>query len=451
MTSRSLQRGVPNVVSAATLFPVYLSFGSLLLFRIRSYTEAAEAQLDASSLHKVAAVILIFGYVGSVLLSRGLSRRWPATIVFFSGYLFVGILSLQRSEHLAYSGWKLAELGSVLLVALYVLRVSRGDPVFATRAYRAWLGYLSLLLVSALVSAIVLPEEALRFPVSEETAQAYGDPLLPIQLWGVLVQINPNSLGAAAAILLFVQVMTWLEVPGERTLRRLVWICVVAGVLILAQSRTAWLGFAIALVVGLAGSPAIRRGTKAFAAAAAAVAVLAGATYVQAYVTRGASAEHLAKLSGRTEWWTVAIREVLNADALGQLLGLGFMSANRSLLANRLGTEAATLHSDYIDALVSTGFVGVGLFIGAIAAFTWLVAALYRRRIRSPLRTQITGIACILGVRSVTGTTFAVHNHFILGYVLLAVLCFELLRRAERIRPQPAEVIASPAPAGEAP
>jgi len=54
-------------------------------------------------------------------------------------------------------------------------------------------------------------------------------------------------------------------------------------------------------------------------------------------------------------------------------------------------------------------------------------------RARTPLRPELVGIVCILTVRSFTGTTFAVHNGWLAGLMLIAVVASvtSRVRRAE--------------------
>jgi hypothetical protein len=410
--------------------PIHLAFATLLLFRARTFEEATT--VDLLTVHRVIALPLAIFFAGGYLALRGMPRRWPRAFVFFAAYIGIGTVSATLSPLSVYSYWKLTEMLMVLAVGLYVLRVSQLRPEFAAEAYEAWLAFMSVLVVAAIVGAVLLPGDALKPPVSEETLQEYGAPLLPVQLSGVLLTVNPNSLGAMAALLLLVNVgRHWATPHGPRRGRgrRLVWIGLLAGVLVLAQSRTAWIGLAVATMTALWFSGRLSVPKKLLAFGTVAAALVLSFERVSAYLTRGTSLEHLAALTGRAAWWRTAVGEVLNADLLGQLFGLGFMTANRRILSEHFASDAASLHSDYVDALVSAGLVGAFCLAMAVLA---LVAAV-RAPSRLP-RGELVGVVSILVVRSFTGTTFAIHNLFIPALVFIPVLCAAYRAPARRPR-----------------
>ncbi|WP_242354770.1 O-antigen ligase [Anaeromyxobacter sp. SG64] len=415
-------------VISTKFLPLLLLFASLLLFRSRSFAEATE--IDLLTVHKVIALPFAILFAGGYLVLRGPPRRWPAALSFLAVYICVGIISTGLTSRSPYSLWKLSELVMVLVVGLYVLRMSRSRPEFASEAYELWLKFLGVLVVAALVGALMFPGDALKAPLTEESLELYGKPILPIQLFGVLLTVNPNSLGAMAAILLVVAMARFRDsCSGTRRVWRMLWIGALVAVLVLAQSRTAWMGLGAALVAGIWLARRASRAAKALALASLAASATYASAYIYAYMTRGVSTEQLSNLSGRAAWWSAAFQAFLDADFLGKTFGLGFMVANRTILSTQFGSDAGSLHSDYVDALVSTGVVGTIALIIAACAF-----ALSVRNASPYQRAELAGIVCILGVRSFTGTTFAIHNHFLPALVLIPVLTEAMQKARTRVR-----------------
>jgi len=139
------------------------------------------------------------------------------------------------------------------------------------------------------------------------------------------------------------------------------------------------------------------------------------------YLTRGVDAERLATLSGRTIWWETAILEYGSAGVVEKLIGMGFATASRNILSDKLGAEgAATLHSDYIDALVSSGALGFVMILLIMFGLLWKA---YRHAVKSgdAIAMEILGVVVILMVRSFSGTTVASHNVFLILLFSIAV------------------------------
>ncbi|HEX8909751.1 MAG TPA: O-antigen ligase family protein [Anaeromyxobacteraceae bacterium] len=406
--------------------PVGLLFVSQLMFRERNFSEALSTPVDAWNVHRTVAVVLAAAIAGLYLAARGVPRRWPPALAFFACYLAVGVISLVHSSQLLYSCWKLTELLAALLVALYALRQSAADPSFAGRCYDLWLLFVRLLVATAILGALVDPSAALTPPMSDELAAGFsGRPLLPVQLYGVLFIVNANTLGVLAAVLLFTDVMSALE-ERRASLFRTLWLLADAVVLVLAQSRTAWAASAVAAVLAVLFSRGIRPSRRFAVASAASLAILLARGYVVAYLTRGTTVEHMSALTGRTEWWGTAIDVVNGAPLFQRLTGLGFVSANRTILATLLDHGgAATLHSDYVDALVSTGYLGMGALALAVLAFC---VSVFRAawRDRGPRAFQFGSLTAILVVRSFTGTTFAIYSDLVVAFLLVAVRVYVL-------------------------
>ncbi len=315
------------------------------------------------------------------------------------------------------------------MLSLYVLTLSKGTPLLSYKFYEICLLFLKFMLIVTAIGALIYPSEAIRSPLSEDSMAVYGTPLLPYQIFGTILQVNPNSLGAMSAILLFVYAHRFML--GNRSSGVVLWVLFSLTFLILSQSRTAFIGLFCALAVTLIVDPNQRRTTKSFLIFIFALFLTASANVFVEYLTRGVDQERLATLSGRMIWWEVAIEEYLNADMLAKIIGMGFATASRTILDSKLDQGgAATLHSDYIDALVSTGMVG-SMTLLIIMAVLLTEGYKYAKNVRDPIAIEMLGIIIILLVRSFSGTTIATHNFF-----LILIFSIAVYLQIEKSRPQ---------------
>ncbi|OPY00578.1 MAG: hypothetical protein A4E60_02208 [Syntrophorhabdus sp. PtaB.Bin047] len=406
--------------SLRVTIPVLLVFASLILFEMREFDQAIQRPIDAANFHKVMALVVVFLYLFLYLSMRGLPRRWGGFHIGYMLYILLGVASsIVYSQLRAFSFWKIFEVSCVFLLSLYVLSACQRDPSLRERFYDLCLSFLKFILIVTLAGAIVNPAEAFRVPISEESMRMYGTPVLPYQLFGVLIQVNSNSLGAMAAILFFTY--TCRLATGNSNVIAWLWLLISIVFLVFSQSRTAFLGLFSAYVFTITANTVQRRGTKIVLMVLLVSFVILVTSVIGEYFTRGMHLERLAVLTGRMVWWETAIVEYLHAGPLAKTIGLGFMSANRSVLSERLDAGgAATLHSDYIDALLSTGIVGTGIVLIVMAV---LLVKVYRRvrQTRSIISVEMLGVVVILCVRSLTGTTIASHNIFLVMLFSVAV------------------------------
>lgn len=409
-----------------------LVFASLILFKTRDFEEAVANPLSATNLHKVIAVVFAIGYFSIHLLMRGIPRRVSQFQAGYLVYIALGITSsLIYSQEKIYSIWKILEVSSVLLLSLYVSSTCLKRPSASNDFYEICLAFLKFLMVVTAIGALIYPSEAFRSPLSEGSLAVYGTPLLPYQLFGTLIQLNPNSLGAISAILLFVYARRFVD--GSRRLSVVTWMLLSTAFIILSQSRTAFAGLLAAFAVTVYADRNQRAITKIFLALVGILSIASISGLLVQFLTRGVDLERLATLSGRMVWWEVAIREYLNADALAKLIGMGFVSASRTILSEKLDQGgAATLHSDYIDALVSTGAIGVLTL--SLIMFTLLINAYKQvKSSRSVIAIEMLGIVVILFIRSFTGTTVATHNMFLVLIFSIAVYLQVSARQKTRL------------------
>jgi len=421
------------------LLPAYLVFISLLLFSGRSIGEASTNPITLANFHKVAAIGLLLFLLAIYFLRKGLPRNWPKGLVFFGCFIVVSVIStFLYSPWVLFSLWKSMEILAVFGVALFVLHKSRSDGSIIERYYEAILLFFKFLLITVLAGLILFPDEAIQMPLSDKAFTGYQEGVIPYQLFGVIIQINPNSIGMIAAILLYICIVRIMSSDRKSRLKKIIEIMLLLTILVFAQSRTAWIAFLLSGVFAMVIFASRKKKIIALIVifSVGTVTYLNKATLYQ-YMTRGMSETRVMQMSGRINMWDVAIKRFDATDLENKIFGLGYMYANRMILATELGAEdRATLHSDYIDALISNGWSGLAaLILSILYALRNILVGLIRPLQANPRFLELGGILIILVVRSITGTTFASHNHFLVLFLIIIVYVeFELQRTSRSSR-----------------
>jgi len=413
------------------LLPAYFMLVSLLLLAKRDFGDAVESPLELSNIHKVLAIGTAILLVSAHFVMRGVPRSWSSVQVAYLGYIGCAVMSsLLFSPWLLYSMWKVTEIFCVLVVSVYLLGIARRDSRSAIDYYELCLDFFRFLLITVAIGVVLFPGDAIGPPVGEETVRALGEPFLPYRVTGVIVEVNPNSIGAMAAVLVFVSLVRIVFVRSRPM--HWVWLVISGAFLVFAQSRTAWVGLIGALVVTVLFSRSLSWSKRVFGLVllGAAAVVLSEIFYL--YFTRGLPEDRLVGLTGRALWWEVAIREFLRAEPLRQILGLGYQTASRLSLEAELGWVVTTLHSDYVDALLSTGVAGLLLLVMAVALLGRDLNRIRHRCTSQTFVTELIGVVIILVVRTVANTTIASHNLFLPLFFAVAI-CAALMSRAEAI------------------
>lgn len=421
-----------------SMLPVYLVFVGLVLFTTREYGQAAQSPIELSNLHKVAANCVAGLMLAVYFMRRGFPRNWVDSQKYYLVFLLAAIAStLAYSTNVLYSTWKIFEALLAFLLSLFILSRARCNPKVAFDFYETTLGFARFILAVTVLGVLVLPTVAIRSPLSAESLAAFGTPILPYQVYGSIIQVNPNTLGALSAVLVVVHGRRFLQ--GNRHVPNVIWLLLSTAFLVFSQSRTAWAGLLAAFLATLALSPRIHATKKTLIALLILTFAFTFLSSIYDYLSRGVGVDRLLTLSGRVGWWEAAAGEFLTADFLGKTIGLGFMTANREILTSEFDAGAAsTLHSDFIDALVSTGVVGFAMICLALFATVWRTWRLVGRE-RGELPLELLGVLLILAVRAFTGTTVASHNVFLVMFfavsVLVGILHRESLHVARRSAP----------------
>lgn len=412
------------------LLPAFFLFLALLLFGKRTLEEAQSSPLSFENINK------LVGLAGALIIpwSYFLRQRRlvvPPSVGWFVLYTCVCLLSsIFYSQWVVYSSWKAAELVAVVSVTIYIAALAKKKPDVALMYYEACLRFFGLIIVLTLVGLLIDPAGALTPPVSDAAVEAFGEPVVPYQLYGrTVIVVNPNSLGAMAAILTYVYTIRWFS--GASSFKAGCWLLACLGVFLLAQSRTAWVGFCVAILWYVLFSANPSRSLRFRLILTLVGVVLVGSGFFASYLTRNQGVEQLQGMSGRALWWQIAWVKFQEASLDEQLFGLGFMTANRTIVSDAIGYSVSSLHSDYADALISSGYLGIGFLV--VFIFSSLGGVFALRRSRTCLVAELIGICLILCVRSFTGTTFAIFNYFLPLFLAIIVVCGVVARTTVRL------------------
>lgn len=224
-------------------------------------------------------------------------------------------------------------------------------------------------LAAGLLAAVVLPDIAVQ-----RNYLGSWIPGLKVRLWGL--GSNANSIGPLA-LLYFV--LEWLQ-PTPQRWRRWSAVAVAGAVLLLAQSKTAWVaGFALALVLLVHRYARAPRGGLRLGfviVALLSVAALVGALWAVSDILlvrlgSGRIGSDVATLTGRLQIWQVAIDTWLANPWFGY--GPDVWGPVHRF---RIGMPSAfSAHNQFLDSLSRAGLFG---FVALLAYLVLLSAAAWR-------------------------------------------------------------------------
>ncbi len=397
-----------RIVGVAWLLLVVSTF----VWRGRT-TEALNANpLDSAALVRVGCVGLAALLLVAYLLRAPRGVGLPPAVKLFVAYVAVALVAGVGSPQPLIATYRACELavGVLALVA-----VGCSPPQIWRRALDLVLACLAAVMVVAWVEAAAMPHRAWE--------QVHG--VVPWALIVAMPSFSSNSLGEYGAIL----AVFGLGSLGTR--RR--WVSVAAAslgfaTLIATQYRTGVIAFVAALTFVLWRRRNV--GVVVAIVAAAALVVASG----QAGVLRGrvevafarGNASTVRTLDSRSIYWNAARPAIRERPILGWGLNVG----TRRVLSSLGLQQTSTIHSTWFEALLGTGLVGAAMLAAAYLAL--LVAAL---RCRGPDGAAAGGIAIVLLIRSLTGSTVELFdvNTLLFGAVALATAPAAVLARSVRI------------------
>jgi hypothetical protein len=262
---------------------------------------------------------------------------------------------------------------------------------------------------SVLLGSLIAPGRAL----------AYG------RLSGVIWPMGPTQVAQYAAVAAGVIVVLWLArlLSGRVTLMGLIPAVII---LLLAHTRTALVGLAAGLLVaGLSLFTVNARVRKFFAAGAAAVSigVITVAGVVTTWLARGESAQGLASLSGRTNFWALVVH--VPRTRFQDIFGFGLSNGS---------VNGLPIDSNWLSSYMQEGLLGV--LVGATILVFLLVTAFFQPPgVRRALALFLVTY-CMLA--SFTEDTFSDVTTYLLSLTVAASLLVGPLARRADYRAVPA-------------
>jgi O-antigen ligase len=296
-----------------------------------------------------------------------------------------------------------------VMLALFALTASLirsifrepGNQLLALKSVFDWNWLLLfLLLVSVYVGLLAWPEYGIA---RGWEGQPMG--LLGFAITGAFPAIASNGVGQLGAILGIVALVRILLKPRAEIVYMLLFmLCLLT--LVLAQSRSAILGFSVAVVAVLLADRRFKLLLTLSAGSACAILVLGYGPTIYEFLMRGQDEQQFGTLTGRTEAWEVSFKAISE----NWLTGYGANVGGRHIMQSALGYGWSSVHSTYVETLLDTGLVGITLLlVGLGATWYWLFRVrsyVVRNLVGRLLWFESLGVLCVLSIRSVFTLTF---------------------------------------------
>ena len=409
-------------------------FVSFLGFRKRTASEAYSNPVDSAASLRI---LLVFG-VGAILLVQLIMRRlnWLNSLItgipgVLTWFALVCMLSTIWSVYWEWTLYKACEYSvDVAMLAVMVLVIKNSEQM------KTWFEW-TWLLYGALLCVIwfwvpVDPSDALSNHL-EYGEQGIG--LIGVQLQGLFPDVSSNDIGQHGAVMATVALARLL--PCTRKRKNLVWYLALFGfgcvTMLFAQCRSAVMGFALAVFCIFLFSRRVVQGAIIVVTGAITSVVSGMGRLAYEYMQRGQSTAQLTSLSTRVGWWSVAWEKFTDHP----LTGLGAWAAGRFGVLAKLGYKmTASMHSDWVEIIVGTGFWGI-IPIMVVMVWTWWVLIRFIRNknadgVYADLCLEAIGVLSVLTIRMFFMTELSWHaplSFFVpIGYA-------EYLRRRTRYLP----------------
>jgi hypothetical protein len=418
-------------------------FISGLVFRQRTAAEDMSTPADSAALFRV----VLMAAVGVALLAALLLRRVEWLRSAFTGIIGVllwfdlmTLLSTIWSVYWQWTFYKAVEYGvdvCMLAAAMYASKTTADYKKFFD-----WTWFLyGVMLLNVWFGCVWDPQAALS---KSGVFGEQGVPGLGVWLQGVIPDVSSNQIGEYAACLTVVALCRLLPMNRKRENTTWYLFLFVASfvTVIFAQTRSAIGGLGVAIFLIYLLSSRVLQGAMIVCSSLFMVIVTGYGDYIFDYLKRGQSASEMESLSGRLEWWEVALRQV----AMYPFTGLGMWAAARFGVLAKLGfTQTATIHSDWIEIIVGTSAWGVIPVIILLTMSWWI---LIKNTISTRLNMEDRQLAyeglavlTVVSIRMFFGTDLSLHPpcHF---FVALGAAEFlrRKLKRREGWKQLPAQV-----------
>jgi len=395
VVSRRALRGVLFVE-----VPVLLLLASSLVWRIRTTDDIAADPLDAAGQIRVGCVGLagLLALTALVWPARTETRagRTPLPFRLYGAYVLVVFAGAPLSVQpllTAYRGVELATAVLVLLAARQSLGVA-AIPRIGSALYWS----LVALVGTVWAGVLLFPTLAVQ-PLLNEAAP------VPWNIQGVYPSIASNGVGTLGVTLTIWSLARARPGAAGRPLPpALAYGLAGVGVVTLgaSQYRTGYGALAVGVGVLLALRNRRMLVVAILLGAAVWLAFLGPELLKQAepFLLRGQTTQEARGLTSRVEWWEASIPVWQKSP----LVGRGLLTGTRFEVLARLGLrDTGGIHSTWVEVLVGTGLIGLGLLLAsaAVSMRRAVTLALSPGGAVLPLL-----LLTVMLVRSVTGNTF---------------------------------------------
>jgi O-antigen ligase len=402
-------------------------------FLIWGIGEVAQGTLgNYKNWYRILLVLIAAGASTLVLLrqSSRIQNAMSLPLLLFLAYGTVALISsLYVPMNSFYSMWKAFEvIVDVLLIAAILSYRNQHD--FSLTPYRIIVTLFFVLIATYCVEAALFPSKAFI------PSRGY----IPVIMQGVLPVMQQNALAFLSSVVTFFAICRTLSTPHGKTRLLAILVALVAfGTLVLAQSRTSFVGLFVAVTIYLLFD---RRIALLIFVAFLAIMVLLTSTVSDVayrYLLRGQDEHLLMSLSGRTHGWEVAWAMFKESPILGH----GFAAAARTDILGISG--ASTLHGSIFDVLVGVGLLGLIPWTAAILITAARLLRLsfsrhpwFRTRQGRVAQAEMVGLLSLLVVRSLTSSGLAMHDYTFMLFLSIVAYVTATNHRLRQSQPAPA-------------
>jgi hypothetical protein len=390
----------------------FVLFFSGLVLRQRTATALYNDPVDSAAVYRMILVFLAAAWLLGVLFTR--SVHWVESL--FTGlvgcltiFALYAALTTVWSVYPAFTLYRACEYSVDIAALAAILALVRGIEDFKSLFDWTWT-FFGLCLISAYVGILIDPKDALE--------HGYSLGSLGVRLKGVYPAQGANRIGDLAAILCLVALVRWLPLHGKcRKNSFYIFLGLFGGMsLILSQTRTAMLGCGVGafIVLWVSGRIGLRSMLTVGTIGGLVLTFVMAATpigdIVLDFLRRGQTDAQISSLSGRLLWWETAY-DLYSRTPLG--IGMGAFAAEKVPVLQAIGLNGETLHSDYMETILGTGFWGlIPLLISLVGTWYYLIKNVHHPG-RSPAEQQLCleaiGVLGMLTVRTVFMVIMTLH------------------------------------------
>jgi O-antigen ligase len=410
-----------------------LSYVSALVFRVREAEASRVAPLDFWGTFRIGPEIIILFVLLVCLASRRtdwVSSLFRGLFGFLAAYCLWSAISTAWSVYPLWTFFKASEyLLDVSLIAAIVI------AMYCAEDYKIFFDWTWTLfgveLLWVWVQVVLWPQEALEDG----------------RLRGVFPVTAYNAVGEIGALLAIVALCRLLPTTLRRFNRAWYTSLFLFGLasMLMSQTRNALAGFVLALAVVIF----LWSRKLAVVLALASAGVMTTQVYfsyralylrgcrtctffstlhetIWTFLKRGQDEGAFASLTGRLDWWTYAWHRFLQHP----FTGMGAYAGGKFAVLEKLGFNAGSTHSDYIELLVGSGIPGLVLFAIPLAG-AWLLLFRYLRDLsfsstERQLCLESLGVLSVITVHSFFNVELTWHSPM---FFLVVVGYAEFLRR----------------------